>query len=96
MRDSVLQREPRLAELIDPVGFQEVCEAFAGHFHAGLRVLDTAGKKVVDIRGPRVLCDLIHRTPGGKARHTPGGQSHRCSGTDNHGGIPAHTLDNRC
>ena len=70
MRESVLQREPRLAELIDPVGFQEVCEAFASHNRVGLRVLDSKGKKVVDIRGAREMCDLIHRTPGGKARCT--------------------------
>jgi len=68
VHESVLQREPRLAELIDPIGFQEVCEAFATHFHTGLRVLDVNGKKVVDLRGAREMCDLVHRTPGGKAR----------------------------
>ncbi len=59
MSDSILDRPPRLAELIEPGLFAELCGAFADLYRVGLRVYDEQHEQLVEIVHDHGLMALL-------------------------------------
>jgi two-component system sensor histidine kinase BarA len=68
----VLEREIRLAELLDMKAFREVCASFVDLYKIGIKIFDRDGTKLVDIRvGNGDWCGYIFAHPTGR---------HECTG----------------
>lgn len=63
MSDSILDRPPRLAELIDPSLFTELIAAFADLYRVGIRVFDDTHEQLVDVSHDQGLSALLFADP---------------------------------
>jgi len=63
MSESILDRPPRLAELIEPGLFAELVGAFADLYRVGLRVFDDAHELVVEVVHDQSLMALLFADP---------------------------------
>lgn len=67
----VLEREVRLAELLDMKAFREVCASFVDLYKIGIKIFDRDGTKLVDIRvGNGDWCGYIFAHPTGRSECT--------------------------
>lgn len=68
---SVLEREIDLGELLDLKSFRDVCASFVDLYKIGIKIFDTQGTKLVDIRfGNGDWCGYIFSNPEGRGRCT--------------------------
>ena len=57
---SVLERTPRLAEVIEIESFRDLCRSFSELYGVGIKVFDANGEKLVDFRSQTVdYCGLL-------------------------------------
>ncbi|MFH1811992.1 MAG: ATP-binding protein [Pseudomonadota bacterium] len=58
--ESILQRQIRLVDLVEPESFREVIKSFADLYGIGIKVYDAGGTKVADVRlGEASLCSYL-------------------------------------
>jgi two-component system, NarL family, sensor histidine kinase BarA len=66
---SVLEREPRLAEMLDPTTFEEVVRGLGELYRVGVRVLDEQGARLVEAKGANGdFCGLVTGCGEGRSR----------------------------
>ncbi len=64
---SVLQHNFKLEDLLDLESFREVCAGYSDLFQLGLKIFDSSGVKLVDIKSKgRDLCAYLFSFPKGK------------------------------
>jgi signal transduction histidine kinase len=69
VRPSVLQQALGLADLLDVRSFTEVCQSFAELYRVGLKVFDSGGNKLVDVKvGNADFCGYIWQKPDGRSQ----------------------------
>lgn len=57
---SVLQRTPRLVDVIDLLSFRDLCRSFSELYGVGIKVFDASGEKLVDFRAQTIdYCGLM-------------------------------------
>ncbi len=62
---SVMDRKPRLAELVDISSFRELCRSFSELYGIGVKVFDAGGEKLVDFRAQTTdYCGLMFEFHG--------------------------------
>ncbi len=70
-RESVLQRRLSLKDMLDLPSFTEVVRSFSELYRVGIKVLDTAGDKLADVKvGHGDFCSYVFGFPEGRARCT--------------------------
>jgi two-component system sensor histidine kinase BarA len=70
-RESVLQRRLSLADMLDLPSFTEVVRSFSELYRVGIKVLDTRGTKLADVKvGHGDFCSYVFTFPDGRARCT--------------------------
>jgi signal transduction histidine kinase len=66
---SVLQQEMSLGDLLDVRTFTEVCQSFAELYRVGLKVFDSRGDKIVEVKvGNADFCGYIWQKSEGRAQ----------------------------
>lgn len=69
--NSVLDRRPALADLLDVEAFREICASFVDLYKIGIKIFDADGTKLVDIRvGNGDWCGYIFSNRTGRTRCT--------------------------
>ncbi|QDF00356.1 ATP-binding protein [Myxococcus xanthus] len=70
-RESVLQRRLSLADMLDLPSFVEVVRSFSELYRVGIKVMDTAGGKLADVKvGHGDFCSYVFGFPEGRSRCT--------------------------
>ncbi|MCE9670727.1 PocR ligand-binding domain-containing protein [Myxococcus stipitatus] len=70
-RESVLQRRLALGDMLDLPSFAEVVRSFSELYRVGIKVLDTRGAKLADVKvGHGDFCSYVFSFPEGRARCT--------------------------
>ena len=70
-RESVLQRRLSLEDMLDLPSFTEVVRSFSELYRVGIKVLDTRGTKLADVKvGHGDFCSYVFSFPEGRARCT--------------------------
>lgn len=63
--ESILQRQVRLVDLVEPDSFRDVIKSFADLYGIGIKVYDVGGTKVADVRiGDNNLCSHLFNYSG--------------------------------
>jgi len=71
MSESILQKELTLSELLDLPSFNEVCKSFVDLYRVGVKVFDTQGNKLVDIKiGSGDFCAYMFTKGPGRTQCT--------------------------
>jgi two-component system sensor histidine kinase BarA len=65
---SVLERDVRLRDLVDPSALQELCESFASLYGIAVKIFDADGDKLADGKAPSGLCAYLFTFPRGRAQ----------------------------
>ncbi|QSQ22556.1 PocR ligand-binding domain-containing protein [Pyxidicoccus parkwayensis] len=70
-RESVLQRRLGLEDMLDLPSFTEVVRSFSELYRVGIKVLDTRGTKLADVKvGHGDFCSYVFSFPDGRTRCT--------------------------
>ncbi len=70
-RGSAIDRQFPLAELLDLSAFRDVCASFVDLYKIGIKIFDSDGTKLVDIRvGNGDWCGYIYQNPTGRQKCT--------------------------
>ena len=70
-RESVLQRRLSLADMLDLPSFTEVVKSFSELYRVGIKVLDTRGTRLADVKvGHGEFCSYVFSFPDGRSRCT--------------------------
>jgi two-component system sensor histidine kinase BarA len=70
-RESVLQRRLSLGDMLDLPSFAEVVKSFSELYRVGIKVLDTRGARLADVKvGQGDFCSYVFSFPDGRARCT--------------------------
>ncbi|MFP2912039.1 ATP-binding protein [Pyxidicoccus sp. 3LFB2] len=70
-RESVLQRRLSLGDMLDLPSFTEVVKSFSELYRVGIKVLDTRGTRLADVKvGHGEFCSYVFAFPEGRARCT--------------------------